>query len=377
MSRKIRTFSFSGLAVTTLAFVCIAYSEVTSQVPHPKQTCTNGQPAHARLAESTDPILQKLAEYETVCQGGVTDALMFFTAMPRTEDEAVTLAQNVATRLKVFAIHSITPLVSFEPSLLTPTILDDIKNGTYDSALSMYFQKLREQGITDKTIGTWILFPEANTPTWHNSDPKTFSANVTKVSRMLKTTFPNAHATVLLNSRTYAGSDTAWSHGALKSLLPYVVALPKGTVDSFGYQGFPSIAAANASVHYTQLDAKEFLPANLASEAASVLGTSHIWLNTGTFGNIHTDDPNKLVTLSPKERAEVTESIMEQAKQLQTTHTVSMNIFAKDKSGEDEHIDWSYWNKNTLTSNPYTNVLQTWLIRLHESDMEVSLYDSY
>ena len=375
--KKIVTFSFSGLAAAVLIFICIHYNVAPNHTPALSTvSCSDGKPAHTLIKDSSDPLLKKLAEYEALCRGEVTNTMMVFTAMPTSEDEAATLAQNIAGKLKLLADNGITPLVAFEPSLTLPTIINDIRDGMYDSILSTYFQQLKSAGISEQQMGTWTLFPEANTPTWHNTDPSTFAQNVTKVAKLLKTSFPKAKTTILLNSHTYPGNDAGWDHGEIKDLTSYVTSIPPNILDSFGYQGFPSVAAANASNQYSSLDAKDFLPSNIAKSAAKKLGTKNIWLNTGSFQRIYTDDPAESITTTPEQRQQTLTSIVTQAKALQADYTVSVNLFAKDKSTESEHVNWSYWQTGKYSTDPHADALKTFLEQLHERNIELSLYDS-
>ncbi|HMH69824.1 MAG TPA: hypothetical protein VK502_00325, partial [Candidatus Saccharimonadales bacterium] len=272
------------LGVGLVIIGALSYSYVSFHAK-PKvsfSNCSTGRPAHSLLAKSSLSSLRALAEYEAVCHGAVTDTLMTFAAMPTTQVEARQSAKLVATTLKQFAAQKITPLVVFEPSSVQPTILAEIKSGIYDTVLEDYYAALKVEGITDAQMGTWVLFPEANTPAWHTTHPNDFAANVRKVASLQKQVFPASKVSILLNSRTYPDDDKAWNHGKLQSLVPYVADLPKGLVDSFGYQGFPSASAADASVAYSQLEAPDFLPARLAIEAAKKMAVKRIWLNTGT-----------------------------------------------------------------------------------------------
>ena len=339
-------------------------------------TCNKDRPADPSLAYSKNPILQKLAEYEDVCHGAIVDELMLFTAMPQTTAEATEFAEDTAASLQGFSAHHITPLVLFEPSLTAKLDLASIHEGKYDSALRLYFETLRMLGVTDEAMGTWVLFPEANTPIWGTTDPGDFTKNVAKVGSMQKSSFPNSRLSVLLNSRSYPSHDTNWSHGELKSLKPYIAALPPDLVDRFGYQGFPSMAEANASHQYRQLDAHDFLPDNLAREAAELLHTNNIWINTGTFSRMYTDRSATEVKVESEERRNTLATTLEQAKSLQAQgFSISVNIFAEDKSLKGEHVDWSYWQHGLPGQGSDAKVFTWFVSELRKSDLGFSLYD--
>lgn len=365
---------FFGIIIGVLA-LCNGTQQ--SAAPQPPTHCSNGAQKHVSLENNSDPILRKLSEYEAVCDGAIGDTMMFFSAMPTDNSEAVDLASDTAVRLKAFAAEHIAPLVAFEPSTTSPSIVSDINTGVYDGAIATYFQTLKTLGVTDAQMGTWILFPEANTPSWHNTDPAVFTTNVVRLSGLLKRVFPEAHRTILLNSRTYKSDDANWDNGELKSLTPYVSHIPKGTVDSFGYQGFPSVSPAHASSSYSQLNTTDFLPANLARDAARQLQVKKIWCNTGTFGRMYTDDPAKQVTISPDIRRQTVNEITSRLQQLQSYgFTVSLNLFANDKSNEDEHTDWSYWSTGNYADSPTVQVFKLFVAELQENHIFVSLYDT-
>ena len=338
--------------------------------------CTNGMPADTSLATSSNLILRKLAEYEEVCGGKVVDELMIFASMPQTPSEATSLAEDMAVSLKEFSFHNISPLVLFEPSLTNRVDLSIFSSETYAGVLHAYYATLKSLDISNEEMGTWVLFPEANTPVWGTTEPATFIANVTKVGSLQKATFPYSKISILLNGRSYPSHDRSWSHGELKSLAPYVTGLPTGLIDRFGYQGFPSAAEADAVHQYQQFDAHDFMPAHLALEATKLLKVKEIWLNTGTFGRMYADQPTGEVHVDSAERRKTLETILHQAEELAARKlTVSINIFAQDKSLLGEHADWSYWKPAQAKHSPNTETFRWFVHEVRSRDMEFSLYD--
>lgn len=336
-------------------------------------TCGVGAP-HSSLAASHNPTLKKLAEYELLCKGAAVDSLMHFTAMPTSDNEATTLAASTAETLKELSDYAITPLVVFEPSLTSKTIINDISQGMYDTVLAKYFAALKNNGVTDTQMGTWVLFPEANTPTWHNTNPNEFITNVKKVTKFQKESFPSSKTSILLNSWTYESDDISWSRGELKSLAPYVEAL-KDKVDSFGLQGFPYKAPVNEPLN-DRLHTKDFLPANLAKETAEKLNTRNVWLNSGTFSRMHTDNPANEVRLSADERGKILSEILSEAISLQKDFTVQINIFAQNKAPLAEHVDWSYWQSPGVPSGQDATTLEHFLRQIRANKLRFSLYDT-
>jgi hypothetical protein len=374
--KKVIMVVSSSLVFGTALFVYFNSGRVfTPSAPFTPVSCKANRPADLLLKESDNGVLKKLAEYEAVCKGAVVDELMTFTAMPQTEAEAATAAKQMAGTLHAFADHNIPPLVLFEPSLTSPIALADIHKGAYNNVLMRYYQELENQGISDKEMGTWVLFPEANTPTWATTDPDDFAKNVAKVGRFQKNVFPNSKLSILLNSRSYPSHDADWSHGELKSLTPYLNKIPAGLVDRFGYQGFPSVAEADASHQYRQLEASDFLPTHLAKEAVEILGIKNIWLNTGTFSRMYADQPASEVQLKASERHKILQGILKQATTLASNFDVSVNLFAENKSLMNEHVDWSYWQIGHANESPDKNVFVWFVHQVRINRMGFSLYD--
>jgi len=338
--------------------------------------CSNGKPVHPGLAHSTEPSLAKLAEYETVCHGSVVDRLMLFAAMPTTLEEARQQASHMASQLHALAAADIAPLVVFEPPLNDLAVLQVIHTGAYDAALQTYFNALKGADITDRQMGTWVVFPEANTPIWNTTSAELFRQNVTKVARMQKNVFPSSKVSLMLNSRSYPSADTSWNHGELRDLAPYVTTLPHGLIDNFGLQGFPFASPANTSDRTTQLNAPDFLPARLVISAAIRLGIHDIWFNTGTFGRRYTDDPAAQITLTPSQRQTTLDSILAEVETTKNAgFSVSVNLFAADKSADTEHTDWSYWPVGQMASSSATTTFDAFVRKLRQQGIGLSLYD--
>jgi hypothetical protein len=338
-------------------------------------TCSIGSP-HPSLATSHNPSLKKLAEYELLCKGAATSSLMTFAPMPITDAEAIQLATTQAEVLKELSDYNLHPIVVFEPSLASPTIITDIKNGLHDRAVQLYFETLKNTNLSSEQMGTWVLFPEANTPTWHNTSPEDFTTNVQRIARIQKTVFPESKNSILLNSWSYPSNDISWSNGELKSLLPYVENIPSGLIDSIGLQGFPYKSPASETT-LDRLHVSEFLPDNIAGEAARSLGVKTIWLNTGTFSRMYTNESINEVQLSANERGKILNDILDEAGKLQKEdYEVSINIFAQNKADLPEHVDWSYWPQSTPAQGTNATVLELFLRKLQQQKLHFSLYDT-
>lgn len=278
---------------------------------------------------------------------------MWFIASPTSTASANDLADYAASRLKQIASSGLQPLAVIEPVDAYGTTLDlnAYAAGSYDRAFEAFYGALKSRGITDETMGMWTLLPEANMPEWGNSDPATISACITRTAQIQKKHFPASRATVLFNSQTYPGNDTSYSQGGYKSLVPYVANIPKGLIDSFGYQGFPWARAANQPGP-SSLNPAEYLRPDLAIEAARALGVQAVWVNTGSFARMYANDAAARVTLSAEQRQAMLQGALEQSKAIRAGNLgVAVHMFMEDKSSTAEATDWSFSRDPQLLTN--------------------------
>ncbi len=359
--------------------------QITSIIRHtpklarvqPTANCSN-QPQIADLLKSTDPHLRKLGEYQVVCSSKVTDTVMIFTNMPKDSVVAKQNADVMATQLKEFARYDIKPIVVVEPVTDWGLIdFQEFRGGFYDGWIKDYFDELKAQGLTDEQMGTWVPFPEANLPYWNhqNATPEDYAQVVNIYLRTLKTDFPLAHGSILLNSATYANDDFDWRSGEYISLTPYLTGIQTGLVDSLGIQGFPWSPPATTPGPGV-FDAAEYVNPELAIEAAETLGVKNIWLNTGSFSRKYTLDSQNMVIFSADKRKDVLNGIVAEAMKLRDKgYNVSINLFAEDKSATDEATDWSYWHTQTIATSPDAIVFANFAARLNREHIGLSLFD--
>ena len=329
------------------------------------------------LVGSPAPELRKLNDYVKLCDGNPSNRSMIFTDMPNSDENAREKAKQMATTLKEFDRLKVAPLVIMEPETTWGTIdFKEFSGGFYDAWIDAYFKYLKAEGVTDKQMGMWVPFPEANLPYWNhaNSKPEDFSINVTKVISMQKRHFPASKASIMLNSATYETDDFDWRRGEYLSLVPYLRGIPPGLIDSFGYQGLPWMPAAGAGGSGV-VDTNEYLDHKIAKEAADTLGVKSIWFNTGTFGRKYTLDPEKAIIMPPEQRKDILAGVIVQAKKLRDQgYSVSVNLFAQDKSQVAEATDWSYWTKDSLNT-PDAVVFADFASTLKKESVELWLFD--
>jgi hypothetical protein len=335
-------------------------------------------PPTAGLASASSPELRKLAQYEQLCDGTLVSRSSFFAPTPTTVASAQSDAADMVNQLKAYALFGIKPLVFLEPDDDNGTDLDLVQYqaGAYDTALDSYFSDIKAAGVTDSMMGMWVILPEGNLPEWSSVDPNVFAADVTKTVQFQKKYFPASQASIMLDSETYP-SASSWSNGAYVSLLPYVQNIPEGLLDSFGLQGFPWAAPANAN-EASSYDPKTFLRTDLAAAVAQALGVSNIWFNTGTFHEMYAQSPAETVITSPVSRQIVLDGVVGQAKALQSQgFTVEVHLFAQNKATTSEGTNWSYWQNQPSDDSQDSAVLATFVHDLAVANIPLWLFDTY
>lgn len=338
--------------------------------------CTTSVKMRPGLAGAASSQLRKLAQYEQACASTVANQLSFFVPTPTTAQEARDYAADVAVRLREFAAYGISPLVFFEPTTGSGLVnLANYRAGNYDPALDAYFAAIKNAGITDVMMGTWVPLPEANIPVWTSLDPNDFAGCVVKAVTYQKKYFPASKASVMLDTITYPTAGS-WSGGRAISLLPYVQNLPAGLIDSVGLQGFPWSPAANESGP-TNGGPRDYLRVELAAEAARALHVKDVWLNTGTFGVKYAGSAATRVTISPEQRLVLLTEVIARAKTLQAQGLkVSIHLFAEDKSRVAEATDWSYWPNGQVAASPSTYAFKAFAHDLQAAGIPLWLFDA-
>ena len=333
--------------------------------------------APIKIASSVkDPNLQRLSDYQNMCNSFVTNKLMIFTAFSQDKTAAQTNADEMIDKLKMFKQAGVTPFVMAEPYISDGAMsYKSYLAGAYDAGMSEYFELLKTGGVTDEMMGIWVPFPESNVPGWNNvgTDPHDFALCVNKYLALLKRYFPNAKGSILLSATTYQPDDLEWNNGDYSSLSSYVTGLDEKLVTSVGIEGFPWMSNAKQPRH-TIFSATEFLQPGLALEMAQSLHTRDIWINSGTFDGKYTNDSAKTVHMSINQRKAVLDDILKVALDLrdyqENQYRVSINLFSENKSQVHEATDWSYFQDKDSEA-----VLKSFLVNAAKNDIPVSISD--
>ena len=327
------------------------------------------------LQRASDPGLQKLAEYETACASSF-GGMMIFAQLPTSATLAPGDASDMAAALKEYSKLGVKPLVIAEPTGDNGTVdFSNFASGTYNQALQTYFAALKQQGINDAQMGTWVPFPEPNTDSWgkNNAGPANFVAAFNAYAMIFKKYFPAAQLSIMLDNQTY---DYQTGDYAYVSLAPYISGINKSYISSFSLQGFPwspELGADDVAV----TDAAVFLSADSAVKTAKSLGVNSIWFNTGTYRAMYANDPAHTVTATAAQRAAILDSVFGQASAAKAAgFNIAINIFAENKSTDEEAIDWSYWSSLADINNPNATALANFASKAHKAGIFLSVFDS-
>ncbi len=337
--------------------------------------CSAAKPLNLSHAKSAP--IKKLATYQQACHSYVTGTMMTFVGFPVSQASVSKQAAQVVATLKDFSDHGVKPLIIAEPTDYdTGNNIDfgQVAAGGYNQWLDKYFSAIKAAGITDKQMGIWNPFPEANLPYWSNNQPQYFAPDVNIYVSYLRKYFPQAQTSIMLNSATYETTDFNWQNGEYDSLLPYIKGITPGSITYAGMEGFPWIPPAGGNGPI--LNAADFLNPDIISEAADYLHVKNIWLNTGTFSDKYTLDATRKASLTINQRQSVLATVKTQAMILKKKgYSVSVNMFAQNKSHTSEETNWSYWGISGPFDSQATPVLTQFIAQLGQEMIDFWLFD--
>lgn len=328
-----------------------------------------------RSAEiSSKSPLQDLAEYEAVCGSFVTNTVTVSENLPQNTLLAKQKGEKMAEILAEFSAFGVNPIVLVDPSDdQGPVNFQKLASGSYDQIFREYFSALREKGIRSEVMGVWIPFPSANLPKWNhaNISPKDFVAGASRYLGILKEVFPDAKGEILLNSSTYENDRFEWSDGEYVSLVPYVSGIQPGLVDGFDIEGFPWMPPRESG-RFGVLDAREYLNAKLAIEAADSLGVRNIRFFTGTFSEKYTLNDDKKITLDPGRRKDMLNGIISEIESAKKKgYSVSVSLLVADESAGLHATNWSY--RSGSSSSLHQSVFVDFAVKMNELHIPFSL----
>lgn len=332
-------------------------------------TCTN-DPVKSRPT-TKDHQLKVISEYEKACGSAFLSDMMLFTNMPISTPDAVAAADKMSARLKEFSQQDISPIVIAEPDSEWGLVdFHEFATGYYDAWVKSYFERLKQNGITDSMMGLWIPFPEPQQPYWNNNgDPDDFSASVNRYFKSLRQYFPQGKTGILLDSQA-GETDKA------PQLLAYTRLVDNSLVDVAGLQGFPWYPADATSNRSPITSASEFAPASLLDQVAKSLGTKEVLLNIGTYRHKKAEEGGDIAVTTVDRQASLDSIVHEVSILKNEGYKTTVNIFAENKFGNKEGVDWSYWQPGKYKDSEQTSLFTHFVSSIKNGGSDVSLYDS-
>ncbi len=308
--------------------------------------------------------------------GFVANHIMVFMNMPQSASEIDGASYYMANIANEFATYSITPIFIFEPigDNSSALRLSSIKNWAYTANLELLFSKLKnDRNITEDKLGIIVPYPELNTPAFDRTGfvPGDFSVLVNNFFSSIRKYYPTLRGGLLLDSQSYDVWES-WGQGSYDSFLPYISGINPAYIQTFWIQWFPWISTDGRSQSYNP---SEFLPTAITEEAANVLQTRNVWMNTGTMKRKY---QSRTIAITPEERTTELAGVMSQAMLLQSHgYDVLVHLFAQDKFGTEEETDWSYIeNPDDGILSPHEQVLKTFIEAATWKWIKIGLFDN-
>lgn len=319
---------------------------------------------------SFDSQLKIVSEYERVCRSTFIDNVMIFTNMPISAPNAVQLADKMTERLSAFKDYEISPIVIVEPDSEWGLIdFREYAAGDYDEWMSVYFNRLKENGITDSMMGLWIPFPEPQQTYWNNSTPDDFATSSNRYFTTLRKSFPKARTGILLDSQVGEDSQTS-------QLLAYTRLLDNRLVDVAGLQGFPWHPSDEGDLRKPVTLASEFASANLLDQVAKSIDTREVLLNIGTYRHRKASNGGDIAITLVERQTTLDSIVHETSKLTDKQYSVTVNVFAENKFDSKEGVDWSYWQSGRYTDSDQSRLFTSFIRKLERMNTEISIFDT-
>lgn len=342
----------------------------TPSIFNDKEIACTDKPIKQRPS-TNDPQLKAVPEYEKACKSAFISDMMLFTDMPISTPDAIAAADKMAVRLKEFRAQAIRPIVIVEPDSEWGLVdFHEFATGYYDDWIKSYFERLKQDGITDDNLGLWIPFPEPQQPYWNNNgDPDDFALSINRYFKQLRASFAAGHAGILLDSQA-GETDKA------PQLLAYTRLIDNSLVDVAGLQGFPWYPASPDSKQKPITSASEFAPASLLDQVAKSLDTKNVLLNIGTFRHKKADDGGNIAVTTTDRQASLNSIVREVTNLRNENYDVTVNIFAENKFDNKEGVDWSYWQPGRYQNSEQALLFTHFVSDIRNSGSTISIFDS-
>lgn len=300
--------------------------------------------------------IQKLTDTQPFTQASI------FMPTPTNNTEAVDLAYDVRAQFAKLRSYGLAPVVFFEPTTLSGgrIPLKQIADGVYSVPIDKLFSTLKQIGVTDSQIGTWVAYPEINTPAWDRTGFSTenFGPMVNGFSKSIKTYFPKAKVGILMESFSYQLTSSLWENGQATSWLPYLSQVNSGAIDVVGMQAFWFPPDQFSTLFSLSPDLGYMLDTALAKEAMKALGVREMLIQTGTPHKINISWLGQIVTIDLATRTQALNGIKNSVSDLTNKgYGVTLSLFTENKFNTDEAKDWSYYTEDKSILKDFTDSL--------------------
>lgn len=315
-------------------------SPTTNPSPDTVNTPTQNQVRTSKVFESYQP----LTKYNQMAGGDFASSIMVFTSTPVGSQEVEAVATRIADKINELSKSNLKALIVVEPISASQGKLNftDIALGKYNTDFGNLFVALKAKGVTDANIGNWIVWPEPNQPDryWNKPgfDSSMFGEMFNNFASQLKSAFPSAEVTILMDTKSYDPSDYDYANGKAVSWSPYLARVKKNLVTTIGIQGFTWYAKDGSD---EMTDPKQYLPSNLLIDAAQQLGIKKVLVNTGQAKAYKS---NSGITQIPDvKRRRINNEVAAQILKISNNGLeVTANFFVENKINTGEGIDFSY-----------------------------------
>lgn len=325
-----RNFFRVTLGIGTLALTgCEAEPTAPVNESAPSSPTPDKAPAtrNPNRLTSSNEVVRGLSELESRCNRQLFSGAMEFFAIPATPGALADATSWQPNGLGQLREAELKPTVILEPS----ETLSFNNVGAWP--LDLYFDAMRHQGVTDQAWGRVAIAPEFIVGEWQGNAPQNFKPSIKRIAESLHRSFPEAQATVLLDT------DPAEMNALLPQLEAKTDTLASYGIESVGVQAFANGAPIPFGTD-GRADISSFLSVETLQKIAETTEIKKLWINTG----ITKEDSNLGVSYTVDQRVAVAHAIADVVEETIQRGLIveDLMVFAQNKLGEGEGRDFSF-----------------------------------
>lgn len=339
--------------------------------------CGEGPPRSYLFLESEKESVRELGELEGMCGSGITNKVIIRVNIPTNKELAKIQASTVARSILEIKDKGLKPLIYFEASSSwDETIFITLSKGGYNTFILDFLSTLDQSGVKSGDIYGWIVIPQPNLPNWSKKyiAPTEFSKYYLVVFENIVKVFPESDVGVMLNSSTYQELPVDWSNRDYRTLVPYIVDIPKEKIGILGMEGYPSIPSVGTTGTMV-ITPSEYLPKFLIEELYSLVRAKKIIVSTNTFSAMHADDKEKVVYMPADTRDTVLDETIAIVKTYKLGDSEFSLLLGSPTLVEYKGTDWEYFGTQNNQNTKNKSALLGFLRELY--DNKISLIYGY